>query len=94
MVKAVVQKRVEHLSDLARTKGLDLVAFNIVDFNHCMVKYHSMKKAGPIPLEEYCRDRQDYLLRLANWTREGMEDSPIYDDFDSLFVGEMRRLNG
>lgn len=82
----------DKLIDLAASIGLDIMAFEFTDFYECVVRYLNPKKAGKMPVEEFCRDRKDYELRMKIWIKDGTEFSPKYSDFDSLLAGELKRL--
>jgi hypothetical protein len=85
--------RVEKLHNLAMDKGLDVLHFEFIDdMNHMRVVYHRYSKAGRIPIKEHCRDAKDYELLMIAWRKAGTVYSPEYKDFDSMILGELKRL--
>lgn len=86
-------KKLDKLSDLASSIGLDIMAIEYTDFYEVVVRYLNPNKSiGRIPVLEFCRDQVDYELRMKIWIKEGTEFSPKYPDFDSMLDGEMKRL--
>ena len=86
--------KVYKLADLARSIGLDLIRFEFVhpSLTNVHAVYHQYSKAGAVPIEEHCRDECDYELLVNAWKKRGETYSPLYDNFDSMLSGELKRL--
>lgn len=84
--------KLDKLMEVASDKGLDIMAFEYTDMYDWRIKYLDHKKAGVAPVEEYCRDRKDYELRMAIWIKDGTVLSSTYPDFDFMISEELKRL--
>lgn len=85
-------KKLERLVNLALSRGLDILSIEFVTANKVKIVYHSLKLAGTIPEERFCRDRKDYELRYAIFMNRGRLESPVYKEFDLMLDGELKRL--
>lgn len=84
--------KLERLVNLATSKGMDILSIEFVTANRVKVIYHSLKHAGRIPEERYCRDHRDYELRYAIFMKNGRLESPVYKEFGLMLDGELKRL--
>lgn len=93
-------KKLDRLIELASGLGYAVSVIEIVPqleaFSNYRIKYFipslAIKKFGLQPIEEHCRDKLDYELRMKQWMNSGVYSSPLYPTFDRMISEEIKRL--
>lgn len=85
-------KKLDKMIDIAAARGMDVISIEFINAHQVQVRYHVLKLAGPVPIQEHCRDKRDYDLLMVAWSRRGTVYSPVYPNLRSLLSGEILRL--
>lgn len=82
----------DSLMFLADSHNLKIMSYNQPrTSDEWFVVYLDLSKEKE-PVAEYCRDEQDYKIKMDNWIKNISLQSPKYPKFQDMVIGEIERL--